>query len=282
MAYQIVEFDGAALPLYNPRQDHSGAAVESALLPSVGGVFDAYGPRRKRGRMQQIKLSGEYWAEEWTRVTNGGSVRVTDDGSVRVTGTPGAVLLGQIMALRSRLGVQGRLWRVRLDDNVRQWVTARLLQVDCPQVPEDRTVVVRAACLFESAMDAWRAASETVTHASLTAGVVGVMVPCRSSADVEDAVIEVAAGGSGITSLAIQSPGIDLRFDGAIANGQTLVIDCGAQTVRVGDVDAYDQFSLGPGHTAQGWCPLAPGDNVFVVTSDQAGALAFRHYDQVI
>ena len=50
--YQIDQFDGVLLPLYNPEQDLSPAAVDSTLEASIDATFDAAGSRREREHFQ--------------------------------------------------------------------------------------------------------------------------------------------------------------------------------------------------------------------------------------
>jgi hypothetical protein len=99
---------------------------------------------------------------------------------------------------------------------------------------------------------------------------------------VDDAVIEIEADGDDITSVTVVNAGagIALAYSGTISDGQTLVIDCGNATVKIGSTDAYSGFSLGSAHTARGWCPLAVGNNIFAITSDGAGTAYIKHYNQ--
>lgn len=45
--YQIYQFDGVALPLYNPEATHDAGPSASTLRESLGGTYDVYGTRRR-------------------------------------------------------------------------------------------------------------------------------------------------------------------------------------------------------------------------------------------
>lgn len=286
LMYQIVEFDGVTLPVYNPQQDHTGPLVESTLLPSLGGTFDYWGSRQRRGRQAQFSITGEYWAEATpTYLVDHLSNNLADEsGNQFIAGTPGALLRSQLDALRAKRGVRGKLWRVRLDDNTRQWIDARLLSVEHRQVVDDRTDAVRLACTFETAMDAWRNQLSENPAGLLIDGASSLLID-NEGFTVEDAIIRIGGSSGGVSSVAIvnSAMGIDLRYTGLLQAGQFVLIDCGAQTVRlIGLIDDYAHFSLGPGHTARSWCPLAPGPNVFQLTSNASGfgSIQVTYYPQ--
>lgn len=284
-SYQIYEFDGVALPLYNAEQDLSSGAVDSTLLASVGGAFDVWAGVRRVAQSVKLQVGGIYAAADGTAyiVDHAGNQIVDHAGNDIIAGTAQALLRGQVDAIRAKQGATGSLWRRRWDDStVAQWRTARLLQVVERSDITHRTVAAQVDLIFESAMANWRDASaDTITGTLVSGGEVGLLLESQGNATIEDSVITVAAAGA-ISSLqfSILHLGIDLRYAGAIGAGSTLRIDCGAQTVTLNGAAAYAGFSLGSGHSARGWCPLPPGAWAMQVASNGAGTVTATHYDQ--
>jgi hypothetical protein len=284
--YSIYQFDGIALPVYNQEHDLGTGTVDSTLLSSVGGTYDVWAGIQRTPRSHKFTLSGLYEAAEGTvYLTDHAGNNIVDHASNRlIVGTAENWLRGQVDALRARLGVAGELRRRRVDDtSVWQWKTARLLAVGQKPELQHRNVLAKMDLVFETAMSSWRdSALDTVTGTLVAGGQVGLLLSGDGNATIEDSTISVAASGGAITSVQIAAPelGVDLRWTGTIADGRTLAIDCGAQTVLNGGTPAYSGFSLGTGHTARGWLPLPPGLYVMVVSSDGPGSVTSRHYDQ--
>lgn len=285
--YQIYQFDDVALPLYNPEASHDAGPSPSTLRASIGGTFDVYGTRRRLPQVLKTQVSGIYLsADDYVLlVSHDGKYIVDHDGDFIATATALGYLRRQVDAIRAKQGVRGALYRRRWDDtSVVQWKTARLLAVRERGRPEQRTRYAQIDLEFETAMAAWRA--ETASSASgtlVSGGGLGLNVTADGNAVVEDAVITITASGA-ISSLAIKGlhAGIDLRYAGSIGAGSVLTIDCGAQTVLRNGANAYSGFSLGSGHTAQGWLPMAEGITPLVVESNGAGSAAISWYDQWI
>lgn len=281
MAYQIVEFDGVTLPYYNPEQQDNAAQVESALMQSIGGVADYYGASTKRARMYGIELTGIYLGETSYLVDESGNYIVDESGNYIVAGTAENMLRGQVQALRSKTGVRGALWRIRQDDDVREWITARLLSVTHDKRREEMGRLAKMTCAFESAHTAWRAATATTESASLTTGIASVLSAANGGdVTVQDAVLSIAYTSGTITRVNVSASGVVWSWIGSLTSG-TLEIDCGAQTVRQAGVDAYSGFSLSSSHTAAGWLPLEPGITpVSVKVTGGAATATLTHYHQ--
>jgi len=261
MAYQLIEFDGVPLPLGNPEQDHTGTPVETALLDSIGGAFDYSGAARKRGRRQTISLSGVYDGETTYWVDEAGNRLVDEDGNYLIIGLGPNMLRNQVAALTEKRGVRGALVRKRFDDDVREQKTARLLAIGWRQTGQAGHLIAEVECTFETLDDAWRLETAATATASPTAGVLTALNPDNGGeATILDAVLTVECTSGTITQLDIDANvGIDLVWTGSLATGETLTMDCGAQTVQVDGVDSYSGFALGSGHTVAGWLLLEPG-----------------------
>lgn len=284
MSYQYIEFDGVALPLYDHSQPHDVMPSEPTLLDSVGGAFDWVGSSRRKGRKQLISLTGVYVGELTYLVDSVGDYLVDELGNYLIAGDAETVARDQITQLMAKKGVRGQLIRKRLDDDVEQWKTARLLSVAWPRKWEDHAVKAELTCQFESRMEYWHAASATTTSVSATSGVTLPMVVENSGEQVDDAVITVTRTSGTITavSLVCSALGIALSWTGSLGASEVLTIDCGAQTVKENTTDSYSGFALTPVyHTAAGWLPLSHGNHTFLVTVAGGNAtVAIQHYNQ--
>jgi hypothetical protein len=280
MAYQINQFDGVVLPIYNPSQDHSGTEVQSSLLAVTGGMIDLYGSRRKPGRGQKISITGLYEGQSRNLIDHAGNFLVDETGDYIITGAESDDLRGQIDALRAKIGGPGQLNRVWLGGvSLMQWVTARLLRVNYNQSTDDRLYKAVLRCEFETAMEAWRGGVLVMNTIALVAGTNTFYAPRDGTATVEDAIITVAPS-STMTSILMQGNGIDWTWSGSLLSSQTLVINCGALTVLKSGADNFSGFTLNAGHTAQSWLPLLPGKNTLTITTDAPGDFTVQYYNQ--
>lgn len=283
--YQIYQFDAVMLPLYNPQATHDAGPSASTLQASIGGVFDVYGARRRLTTALKVVVSGIYAASEGDvlLVDHLGRNIVDHLGRLMLVATPRQWLRLQVDAIRAKQGVRGTLYRRRWDQaSVVQWKTARLLNVRERGEAAQRALYAEVDLEFETAMAAWRAATpSTASGALVSGGAVGIGVTAGGNAPVTDAIITITATGA-ISSVAIKGlhAGIDLRWVGSLAAGQTLQIDCGRQTVVSSAGNAYGGLALGSGHYGQGWLPLAEGITPLLVESNGPGSVSVAWYDQ--
>lgn len=281
MPYVLTEFNDVPLPAGMAEDDFSTGEAESALIDSVNGAFDYFGDRVRLPRRRTITQRGIYVGETAYLVDDAGNYIVDESGNRIIAGSATAMLRAAVDAIKAQQGQRGPLWR-RRDDGALQWARARLLRVDYPRTVEDAGRVAHVDCTFETLDAGWRAATATTTAASVSAGATaGLVVPNAGIVSVPDAVFSAAATSGTVTSVRVQGQGIDWTWTGSLTTGQTLTVDAGAQTVRRGSADAYGGFARASGHTAAGWLPLAPGDNVLLVTVAGGNAnITVTHYDQ--
>lgn len=284
--YQIDQFDGVALPTYNPDQELAPAAVDSTLVASIGASFDRAGSRREMATRHAVRVRGWFESSETIYLVDHAGNRIVDHaGNQIIVATALGWLRGQVENLSGRVGQRGTLWRKRWDaTSVRQWKTARLLRVNLPHDYTRRLYVVECECQFESTMAAWRAATATTTSGSIAAaGYVGLTISNGGQVQVDDAVMTITATAA-ISSVRVEctAAGISLAWAGSLGAGSSLVIDAGAKTVRNAGADAYSGFSLEAGHTADGWLPLAKGVTPMMVYLSAAGAVSLAHYNQFL
>lgn len=284
MSYRITSFGTVNLPTAMAEDDLSTARVPSSLVNTLGGAVDVFGARQRLPSRQELRVSGLYLGTVRYLTTHAGDQLVDHAGNLLVVSSGRAYLREQLDLLRGMVGKRDRLWRRRDEDGLLQWRTARLLAVES-QGDVDRWAaeVAEATATFETAQGTWRGAAVVTDSATLTAGVTATKtIAALGNAPVEDAIVTLVAAGA-ITSLRVRctAAGVDWTWAGSLAAGQTLLIDCGAMTVRKQGVDAYAGFTLNAGHTAAGWLPLAVGDNALLLLASGAGGTAtITHYDQ--
>jgi hypothetical protein len=284
MTHRIYQFGAVELPPAMTEDDLSTGQTESTLVPSVGPFYDAWGTARRLPRKQVINLRGMFEASDGGRFDDG-PIRLRDQSFNNIVDHAGNYILvdnGQISmrrnlaSLKAQQGTRQRLWRRREDDSVLTWKTARLLKVEYVREVEDAGVVARVETVFETAMATWRA-NDISTYSATTPA--GLAISNGGQVTVNDAILTVTAVGA-TTNVAISGTGIDLNWAGLLAGGQTLTIDAGLQTVRVGGSDRYSGFTRGSGHTAAGWLPVPVGESVLTVVSQGGDTITLSFYEQ--
>jgi hypothetical protein len=278
VSYKLYQFNGITLPLGMAEDDLSTGEVETSLVASVGGVFNAWGTGVRLPRKQTITQRGIYWAELTYLIDHSGN-HIKDHANNRIlVGTASNRLRGHIDALKRLIGQQASLTRYRMDDAATQWKTARLLKVQHDQVATDLNYS-NLRSTWETTMAGWRSLTQCSVSAPYSA--VGIFL-AHNAGDmpVYDGVLTITAS-STITTLTIATDhGVDLRWTGSLAAGAALVLDCGAQTILNAGANAYTGLSIGTGHTVAGWLPLDVGDNIITITGDGAATVVLTWYDQ--
>lgn len=276
-SYQIYQFDGVTLPLYDQAQDLSTGAVGSSLMMAVGGAFDWAGSRRRLPLRASPTISGQYAAEMDSDqlVELAGNPIIAAAGEYIVTHGARADLRAQVDTLKAKIGVRGALYRRRFDDeSISQFRTARLLEVREKGAIDERGVRAALDCVFEIAGVGWRSVAQSSASMLNNA-----LVEVAGTLPVRNATLTITASAT-ITqvSVACAVQGVAWTWTGSLAAGASLVIDDEARTVTAAGVDAYSGFTLASGHTAEGWLDLAPGPNalsVAVVGTASAVSLAW-------
>lgn len=283
MSYRITAFGDVPLPDSMTVDDLSTARAAGTIVDTLGGVFDAYGTRQRLPRRQELSVSGIYQGTLDYLVDHSGNQLVDDSSNDLIAGTATNSVRGQVEALRARVGWRDQLWRQRDDDAVLQWRYARLLAVQMRgDVGRWAADVAEVNALFETAQGAWRSTAAVTDSLTLTAALTGTQrVIVDGNVQVDDAIVTLTASAT-ITSFRVTCAaiGVDWTWTGSLTAGQSLVVDCGALTVRKAGADAYSTFVLNSGHTAVGWLPLAVGANDLAMLASAAGTVSIAHYDQ--
>jgi hypothetical protein len=287
MALKLVEFDGVSLPEFEAEQSVGTAPVESALINTIGGVYDYWGTRTRKARRYSITAAGYLVGETQYLVDEEDNIVVDESGNPVVSGSAANHLRSQLQALRAKVGTRATLWRERLDDpETKDWLTARLLTVDWQRARDEMIELAKITCVFDSAMVAWRTSSPvSVTETAADGVPEGILLPVSGDAIVDDAIITVTRTSGTITALEIvcSAMGIDLEWAGSLGASDVLVIDAGAATVRKNGADAYSGLAWGTGHTASGWFPLTGGMISCTATVTGGNATVnVTYYDQFL
>jgi hypothetical protein len=156
---------------------------------------------------------------------------------------------------RAMHGKRAKLYRG--DD---RWVWARLVSLESQrQVGHIRHLPWRAT--WQVYDPVWHGTARVIT-ATLDASPKSVSCSNGGNRIVRDVVVTVTAAGSAITQVRVRVANVsDVRWNGNLAVGQTLTINCRNMTVRIGSVDSYTGWEYLSGHRISEWLRLAPGAN---------------------
>jgi hypothetical protein len=288
MTHKYTAFDTIPLHFYSPVYQHDPAPASPGLRRTTGGYVDAYGSAESDPLNQMIPVTGVYVGETTYLVDEAGNRFVDEAGNAFIFGNASTMLRSQVTALTEKTRQVGQLWRVHLDDEtVREWKTARLMQVRHTQRQED-LFIANITANFEPLMANWHAETQTVTSSSVTAGTPKLILVENAGETVEDGVVTVTRTSGTVTafSLACTTLGISWVWTGSIASGEVVTVNDGDDTVISSNAagtltNAYSGFSR-PGHAAKGFLTLPRGTHLFYVTALGGNiSIAFKHYTQV-
>lgn len=282
MSYKYVEFIGVPLPLLNYVQDHDVMPAASTLQDSIGSAWDWLGTRRRTGRRQAFTLTGTYYGDKTYLVDHQGNRIVDEQGNYLLAGDSKQMLHSQLSALLALKGQRGNLWRVRQADGVRQWKTARLLEISWQRASHRNSHIAEVRCQFETRTEFWHSATVTTTSVNTTNRVTaGLTVSNLGEEPVRNALLYVEPVSGSITDVRVQVLALGVDFSWTGSTGSRLNINCANKTVKIGSQDVYSGMTFNSGHTADDWLPLAAGDNALLVTVTGANAVAaVQHYNQ--
>lgn len=280
MPYQHTHFEDVRLPYYNPEQDHTPPSAEDGLIEAGGGFYDRYGSGKSKSRLNVIPVSGVIVGEHTYWVDENGNRMVDENGNKMIMGTQEQMLRSLIEALSQRVGEKGRLWRMRLDDGVRQWKMARFLNMPTPQTFQDRVLKAHVTCEFKPTMEQWHAEEQSIVSATLTNGRWSYLLIDNPGAMITDAMVTVARTSGTITNVHFKCAplGIDLSWAGTVGSGDTLVVDNGAESLVEDGVGVYGGLDFNAGHSARGWMPIPKGTWLLGVMVEGGNAAANLSY----
>lgn len=260
---KLTTFGDVDLPEYNPRLGGGSAPTREATITLADGtIYDGIGASQAEAVLP-YSLTYDCVAME------------DDDATLQTT-------LAALFALR---GQRLKLYRRLLsDEDVITWAWARLMRLSMPSGPIGQTTHIPLSFQFEI-LSAWHGHYHTTWFfddgyyfddglyfddgefvETMASSPHVITVTNGGNATCRDGVISITAGTANISSLTIASGGTDIDWTGTITAGNTLVIDCGAKSVKNNGVNAYSGFAYGGSHTLNGWLELPAGDTNITIT----------------
>lgn len=246
MAYVIAKFGaayatGVALPTYDGSWPQGAGSVGSPLVQVPGGAYDPQGTERLPWGAVSLDLSGYLY------------------------GTSASDLQTKLDALRALLGTRSKLWATPDGGTTTRWRVARCLEMTSPRAPR-QGFTAQVRMVFECLPGPWSGTARSVA-AALDVSPKTVTVANSGNARVDNAVITITAAGSAITVVTVGVAGVsEIQWAGTLAVGDSLVIDCGARSVKNDGVAAYSGLTLTANHLVSEWLRLSPGNNSVVIT----------------
>ncbi len=260
--YRLYSFDGVTLPDARSEFDSRTAQAWQGAVALPGGAmaFDSLGS----GRAPMVAP----YSIEYSSVVSAGSL-----GSLEAT----------IITWRGQVGKRGLLRRRLLSAATYQDIDARLMEIVMPVRPSaTHGRQLKLTWRFQVLAESWRASSATTSSNTLDTSPKTIALGNSGNAVVRDCVITITPKTSDITALTVAISGTaEWTFSGTIVAGKSLVVDCGARTVRNDGVDAYSSWALTANHKTVDWLPLAPGSVSVAITKTGGGTDAnalFSYY----
>lgn len=276
MTYKLDSFGSFDINLYDSTDDVGTADSNAALYALAGGsLFDPLGSTRAEAIPRTLTKSGQLV----------GSTR--DD------------VYAAFNILRSLRGKRRKLQRVIFTgddewDREQHWTWARCMSVNRGVGRTHAMQFYLPVTLeFQQLSPAWygryRSASGWVLDDgyylddgyhlddpgnswAITGGTrQDVEVTNNGNENVTNAIITLTAGDVALTSLRVIGPDTNIYYGGTIAANESLVINCGAFSVKNMGVADYDNFTLDPSHQSRFWLNLAPGANDVTVQTTTVG-----------
>ncbi len=249
MSYRLHKFepeDGSptvTLPAYNQTDDISPAPPQFnwISLPG-GGTYDAWESDQAPGGRQTL------------------SKRCTLAADSR------AGLQTALDNLKAPNGKRGKLYMLMHDAATRgRW--ARFgLKGDWPSL---QPLWADVNLSFESADALWRGTAHNETT-ELTTTPQTIVATNNGNANVSNAIVTLAIPPTAInpiTSLTVAlTSATEFRYAATLTAGDSLVIDCGAKSVKLNGSHSYSNFNLTANHARSDWLVLLPGNNNLAVT----------------
>lgn len=260
--YTLEKFGTLTLPTARPALTVGAPPVQSAITAvAAGGGYDGLGTAQARGK-------------PFTIVHNCALYSTSSQTAIQT----------QLDAIKAVVGTRSRLYR-RMPDGSLNWITARLVSLDATRTIDNQNYLDISLTFQASEYpwhglrhgDGWVLDAGEYFDTGLAFDESGLTVPMPTSgtvsvtnggnATVRNAIITVTAAGTNITEITLTKSGeTDLKYVGTIVAGQSLVINCGAYSVKNNGVDDYANFSRETNHVIAEWLNLAPGVNTIGTT----------------
>lgn len=262
MAYWITRFGSTDLSQISLRQqDELQADLQLVPLPG-GGVYNPNGTGQTPIRLPQtITASCEY------------------------VETTASAFRTALYALRALVGVYAILYRSPDGATVNSESIPASLEAITMSRSAENLLIMGVSLRFQAQAAVWDGTAHTET---ITLDASPKSQDCDNNGNgIQRAVtITITASGSPITAVTVENLEAGhvskVTYSGSIAVGQSVVIDCGAETVRNNSVDDYAHLTRETGHSIREWLRLMPGANTIRVTrtgGDNASTCVLTYND---
>jgi len=257
MAYYLLSFAGHSIPLLDADHDIGTGPAPAYLFPLPGG--GSYDP----------KLTDQVLRPAYPVTAKGVYVAASE-----------SALATEYQTWRSYIGVRGSLIRYS-GGGASHTATARVQEVRATRRP-DYPFALQFEIEFVMVSPCWNGTHRnTLEYLDNSPKVIS----CPNAGDypVSNTIITLTAAGSAITNILIGvSAQFEINWAGTLAATKSLVIDCGALSVKNDGVDAYSGFSRTANHKINEWLRMYVGYNNITVTrtgGNNSSAITFDYYD---
>lgn len=228
---------GVVLPItLHPLSDGTGPITSPMIGLPGRGSFDTLGSGIARPEAHQVTHRG------------------------KVLAATAAALQTALDALYALNGQRNLLWKSSDGGTTNRSRYARVLDVRADWGLRNGTPYAIVEMDFELAAGNWRGAAHSETTAIDQVADKQVKMTNGGNVRVRDAIITITASGTAITSVTVYKNGLVYWvWDGTLAVGKSLIVNCGTKSITNNGVDAFVGFTLQAGHTGSDWLPIDPG-----------------------
>lgn len=276
--YILTKFGSTVLPIGAPRHTAGTMASQQRMIATLGGgVYDASGTA-KASPMLPFELTYD----------------------CKAVGATAAALRSTLDALRTLRGVEARLYRKALDDDTRQWATARMMSVDYTTEARHSHGLFQPLTMTFLVKTLWRGILhgapwylddgnyldsglylDMADRYALSTTPQTLTITNGGPVYTDDVVLTLEAGATPVTGLTVTVGPCQLVWSGTVAATKSLVIDCSPLRMSVlnDGVAAWSSLDLGAGHASPAWLRLEAGANSMVVTRTGGGTDTYLTVD---
>ena len=259
MGYQYTQFGSTLIPQLDAEQDIGSGIAPAYLIPmDLGGGYDPKGTQRVYRPPRAIAASG------WI-----------------VAATPSA-LKTAYAAWLALVGTRASLFRLGDGDGSSQWATARLQEVRCKRTPI-YSLAVQVELTFVLVSPCFYGTTPYNAQYTLDTNPRTCVVANAGDHPVLNAILSLMAGSSPITRVKIGVSGVtEIQWDGSLASGKILTINCGARSVVNDTTSEYKLLTRTANHKVAEWLRLNAGNTSVVVTltgGSTNSVINFAYYD---
>jgi len=247
MSYWYTKFGSTTIAQVSPVHDIS-LPSQSNGIETIGGAVDPYGTA-------QAPIAVPY-----TITVKGEEIANTL-----------ATLAAKFQALRPLVGKRDKLYRSLDGTSGTQWAWARLVAMQASR-DGDRQLAVPYTMRFDIYSRVWNGTAVITSAALSTEPSTVLTVYNAGDADIRNPVVTITAATNAITNITLLANSeTSLSWAGTLASAKSLVIDCGAKTIKNDGADAYSGVTFNAGHTVAYWLGIGATATTTITVTRTAG-----------